>query len=42
MVEAQDTAVVYGMPKAVIEKGIADEVHGLATLRLRLKTFIDE
>ena len=41
-VEAQETAVVFGMPKAVIDRGVADEVHGLGTLRLRVKAFVDE
>ena len=39
--EAQDTAVVYGMPKSVIDRGLASEVHGLGTLRLRVKAFVD-
>ena len=41
-VEAQETAVVFGMPKVVIDRGVADEVHGLGTLRLRVKAFVDE
>ena len=41
-VEAQETAVVFGMPKSVIERGLADEVHGLGTLRLRVKAFLED
>ena len=40
--EAQETAVVFGMPKSVIERGLADEVHGLGTLRLRVKAFLED
>ena len=41
-VEAQETAVVFGMPKSVIDRGLADEVHGLSTLSLRVRAFLED
>ena len=41
-VEARETAVVFGMPKSVIDRGLADEVHGLSTLSLRVRAFLED
>ena len=39
--EAQETAVVFGMPKAVIDRGVADEVH-VWNFTTPGKGFVDE
>ncbi len=32
LVEAEETCTVYGMPRAIVESGLADEVHPLGQL----------
>ena len=32
LVEAEETCTVYGMPRAIVESGLADEVHELGRL----------
>jgi len=42
MVESESSAIVYGMPKVIVENGLADEVVDLSDFPRQLKKLFDK